>query len=89
MAEANVFELQFPFEYKGSRYERLTPRPPKVRDLRNFLRNLDKGDSINAMEKVIGDLCETDEKIIAEMDIRDFMPIKAWFEAFLQDGESA
>lgn len=90
MSEANtVFELKFPFEYRGARYERLTPRAPKVRDLRTFLKDLDRGDSINAMEKVIGNLCELDDKIVAEMDIRDFMPIKAWFEDFLKEDENA
>lgn len=77
------FDLQFPFEYKGAKYESVTLRRPRVRDLRNFIKNLEK-DSVAAMEKVIADLAELDEKIIENMDITDFAPIKAWFEDFLK-----
>jgi hypothetical protein len=41
-------------------------------------------DAIAAMEKVLSDLCEVDEKVIAEMDIEDFAPMKKWFEDFLK-----
>jgi len=88
MAEAKTFELKHPFEHKGASYERITLREPKVRDLKSFLRNMDKGDSIAAFEKVIADLSELDEKIITELHIKDFVPIKTWFEDFLKDEET-
>lgn len=78
-----VFELSYPFEYKGATQNKLEARAPKVRDLRNFLKNVER-DSTTAMEKAIADLTETDEKIIAELDLRDFAPIKKWFEDFLK-----
>ena len=84
---ATVFDLKFPFEHKGATYEKITLRDPKVRDLRTFLRNMER-DAVQAFEKVIADLSEIDEKIIQEMHILDFLPMKAWFEAFLKDEES-
>jgi len=78
-----VFELSHPFEHKGATYTKFEARAPKVRDLRNFLKNVER-DSASAMEKAIADLCEVDEKIIAEMDLRDFAPVKKWFEDFLK-----
>ncbi|SHH06617.1 phage tail assembly protein [Bradyrhizobium erythrophlei] len=82
MAE-QVFPLNHPFEYRGASYIEFKARRPKVRDLRNFIKNVDK-DGVAAMEKVLADLCEVDEKIIAEVDIEDFTPMKAWFEGFLK-----
>lgn len=79
----NTFELKFPFEYKGTTYTELKARRPKVRDLRSFIKDVER-DSVNAMEKVIGNLCEVDDKIIAELDLEDFNPIKQWFEDFLK-----
>ena len=78
-----AFDLQFPFEYKGANYSKLELRRPKVRDLKKFVKELDK-DSIGAMEKAIADLAEIDEKIIAEIDLEDFAPVKEWFEGFLK-----
>jgi Phage tail assembly chaperone proteins, E, or 41 or 14 len=79
----HVFNLAHPFEYRGAQYIEFKARRPKVRDLRNFIKNVDK-DSVAAMEKVLADLCEIDEKIIAEIDIEDFGPMKKWFEGFLK-----
>ncbi|MGC0389284.1 phage tail assembly protein [Bradyrhizobium sp. USDA 241] len=84
----NLFELKHPFEYRGASYNKFTPRRPKVRDLRNFIKNVDK-DGVGAMEKVLADLCEIDEKVIAEIDIEDFAPMKHWFEGFLKPMLSA
>jgi Phage tail assembly chaperone proteins, E, or 41 or 14 len=78
-----VFSLAHPFEYRGASFSEFKPRRPKVRDLRNFIKNVDK-DAVAAMEKVLADLCEVDEKVIAEVDIEDFAPMKAWFEGFLK-----
>ncbi|UPT95377.1 phage tail assembly protein [Bradyrhizobium barranii subsp. apii] len=88
-ASEKVFNLQFPFEYRGANYIEFKARRPKVRDLRGFIKNVDK-DSVQAMEKVLADLMEIDEKIVAEIDVEDFAPMKAWFEGFLQKmlGES-
>jgi hypothetical protein len=80
---ATEFVLSYPFEYKGATYDRFSARRPKVRDLRAFLKDIEK-DSVAAMEKVIANLCEVDEKIIAEIDIEDFGPMKKWFENFLK-----
>ncbi len=80
---SKVFELDRPFEYRGATYRSLTAREPKVRDLRVFLKNTER-DSIAAMEKVLSDLTEVDEKIIAEMSIPDFAKMKKWFEGFLK-----
>jgi len=85
-ANEKIFNLQFPFEYRGANYIEFKARRPKVRDLRGFIKNVDK-DSVQAMEKVLADLME---KIVAEIDVEDFAPMKAWFEGFLQKmlGES-
>ncbi|WP_315729788.1 phage tail assembly protein [Bradyrhizobium sp. SZCCHNRI2010] len=83
MADQTVFTLSHPFEYRGATYSEFKPRRPKVRDLRNFVKNVDR-DSVAAFEKALADLCELDEKIIAEIDIEDFAPMKAWFEGFLK-----
>ena len=84
-----VFNLKYPFEYRGAQYIEFKARRPKVRDLRNFIKNVDK-DSVAAMEKVLADLMEIDEKVISEIDVEDFAPMKSWFEGFLQKmlGES-
>ena len=80
---AQTFNLNHPFEHRGATYVEFKARRPKVRDLRNFIKNVDK-DGVAAMEKVLADLCEVDEKIIAEVDVEDFAPMKAWFEGFLK-----
>jgi hypothetical protein len=82
-ATEKVFNLKFPFEYRGAQYIEFKARRPKVRDLRNFIKNVDK-DSVQAMEKVLADLMEIDTTIIAEIDVEDFAPMKAWFEGFLK-----
>ncbi|MGX9944849.1 phage tail assembly protein [Bradyrhizobium denitrificans] len=82
-ATEKVFELKYPFEYRGAKYEKMTARRPKVRDLRNFIKNVDK-DSVVAMEKVLADLMEIDTLVIAEIDVEDFAPMKSWFEGFLK-----
>jgi hypothetical protein len=78
-----VFSLAHPFELRGASYIEFKARRPKVRDLRNYIKNIEK-DAIAAMEKVLADLCECDEKVISEVDIEDFGPMKAWFEGFLK-----
>jgi hypothetical protein len=78
-----VFNLAHPFEYRGATYVEFKARRPKVRDLRGFIKNVEK-DGVAAMEKVLADLCEVDDKIISEIDIEDFAPMKAWFEGFLK-----
>jgi len=82
-ATATIFNLAHPFEHRGANYIEFKARRPKVRDLRTFIKNVDR-DGVQAMEKVLADLCEVDEKIIAEVDVEDFAPMKAWFEAFLK-----
>lgn len=86
---ATVFNLKYPFEFKGVNYIEFKARRPKVRDLRNFIKNVEK-DGVAAMEKVLADLCEIDDKVISEIDVEDFGPMKAWFEDFLKPmlGES-
>jgi hypothetical protein len=79
----HTFDLKFPFEYRGANYIEFKARRPKVRDLRTFIKNVDK-DGVAAMEKALADLCEVDEKIIAEVDVEDFGPMKKWFEDFLK-----
>jgi hypothetical protein len=80
---AKTFEFEHPFNYRDKEYARLTARRPKVRDLRDFIKNLEK-DSVSAMEKVLGNLCEVDDKVISELDLEDFNPMKKWFEDFLK-----
>ncbi|SDK39917.1 phage tail assembly protein [Bradyrhizobium ottawaense] len=89
MSTEKIFNLKFPFEHRGANYIEFKARRPKVRDLRNFIKNVDK-DSVAAMEKVLADLMEIDEKVISEIDVEDFAPMKSWFESFLQKmlGES-
>jgi hypothetical protein len=78
-----TFTLKFPFEHRGTTYSEVNARRPKVRDLRNFIKNVDK-EGMQAMEKVLADLMEIDTAVIAEIDIEDFAPMKAWFESFLE-----
>ena len=82
-AQTEVFNLAHPFEYRGATYVEMKARRPKVRDLRTFIKNMEK-DAVAAMEKVLADLCEIDEKVISEIDIEDFAPMKKWFEDFLK-----
>lgn len=81
--EKTTFNLAHPFEYRGAEYIEFNMRRPKVRDLREFIKNVDK-DGIGAMEKVLADLSETDQKVIQEIDVADFAPMKKWFEDFLK-----
>jgi hypothetical protein len=78
-----TFTLQFPFEHRGATYIEFKARRPKVRDLRNFIKNVDK-EGMQAMEKVLADLMEIDNAVVAEIDVEDFAPMKAWFESFLE-----
>jgi hypothetical protein len=78
------FTLNHPFEFKGAKYDSFKARRPKVRDLREFIKNAEKGDGVAAMEKVLANLIEVDEKIVSEIDVEDFAPMKKWFEDFLK-----
>lgn len=78
-----VFDLKYPFEFKGASFVEFKARRPKVRDLREFIKNVDK-DGVDAMAKVLGNLCEVDDKVMQEVDIEDFGPMKSWFEGFLK-----
>jgi len=77
-----IFNLTFPFEHRGASYVEFKARRPKVRDLRNFIKNVEK-EGMVAMEKVLADLMEIDTAVIAEIDVEDFGPMKQWFESFL------
>lgn len=83
-----VFELKYPFEFRGDRYEKFEMRRPKLRDLKKFSKEVEK-DTIVAMERAVADLCEVDEKVVQELDLADFGPMKDRFEAFLQEMASA
>ena len=78
-----IFKLTEPFEYRGVRYESMTARRPKVKDLRKFLKDVDR-DAIQAMENCLAGLCMLDEPIMAELGIEDFSIMKKWFESFLK-----
>lgn len=78
------FNLVKPYEFRGTRYDMLVAREPKVRDLRAFLHNAD-ADPILAVEKVLSDLTQVDQPVIGEMSIKDFGIMKKWFEDFLGD----
>lgn len=78
-----VFDLKFPFEYRGAKYASFTARRPKVRDLRTFIKSVD-ADSIKAMEVLLAQLFEVVPEIVAEIDVEDFAPMKDWFEDFLK-----
>lgn len=79
---AVVFDLKFPFDFKGEKHTRFEMRRPKVRDLKKFARENEK-DAIVAMERVIADLCEVTEVVVQELDLEDFAPMKKAFEDFL------
>jgi len=81
--EKKNFPLKFPVEFRGATYSEFNARRPKVRDIRQFIKNVEK-DGMIAMEKVLADLMEVDGTIIAEIDSEDFGPMKAWFEGFLE-----
>lgn len=76
------FDLGRPYEYRGTRYDHFVAREPKVRDLRNFIRNAD-ADPILAIEQALSDLVQVDLPVIAEMHVHDFFEMKSWFEGFL------
>jgi hypothetical protein len=77
-----TYKLKFPFEHAGVNYTEFSLRRPKVRDFRNFAKNIER-DPITAMEEIISDLCEIDGNVIAEIDIEDWGPMKDFFEGFL------
>jgi hypothetical protein len=81
--EKKNFPLKFPFEHRGATYTEFNARRPKVRDIRTFIKNVEK-DGMQAMEKALADLFEVDTLIIAEIDSEDFGPMKQWFETFLE-----
>lgn len=81
--EKKNFALKFPFEFRGATYSEFNARRPKVRDIRTFIKNVEK-DGMQAMEKTLADLMEVDNVIIAEIDSEDFGPMKSWFESFLE-----
>jgi hypothetical protein len=81
--EKKNFPLKHPFEYRAATYTEFNARRPKVRDIRTFIKNVEK-DGMLAIEKALADLFEVDNLIIAEVDPEDFGPMKAWFEGFLE-----
>jgi hypothetical protein len=89
MANETTFNLKYPFDFKGATYVEFKARRPKVRDLRNFIKDADK-DAVAALEKVLANLFEVDNLVIQEIDVEDFGPMKKWFEDFLKPmlGES-
>jgi hypothetical protein len=82
-ATLQKFELAHPFEYRSKEYTEIEVRRPKVRDLKIFVKEAE-GNAVAAMEKIIGNLADLDEKVITEIDLEDFAPIKKWFEGFLK-----
>lgn len=83
-ATLKTFEFIHPVEYRNGTYTQLVVRRPRVKDLKNFVKNAEQ-DSVAALEKVIADLSDgIDEKVISEIDLEDFAPIKKWFEGFLK-----
>jgi hypothetical protein len=82
-ATLKKFDLEHPFNYRNAEYTAIEVRRPRVRDLKKFVKDAE-GDAVGAMEKIIGQLSELDEKVIAEIDLEDFGPIKKWFEGFLK-----
>lgn len=85
MAAANikVFEFKYPFEHRGASMERLEVRRPRVRDLKDFVKDSESS-VVTAMRNVIGNLSNTPPEVIQEIDLEDFGPIKAWFTDFLK-----
>lgn len=76
------FTLSKPYEFRGTRYDHFIAREPKVRDLRQFIRNAD-ADPILAIEQALSDLIQVDLPVLGEMHVHDFYEMKTWFEAFL------
>jgi hypothetical protein len=77
------FLLKHPVEHRGNTISTLTGRRPKVRELRVFMKGVDR-DSVGAMNNAIANLMEVDNAIIEELDLEDYGPIKKWFESFLK-----
>ncbi|TXM68210.1 phage tail assembly protein [Methylobacterium sp. WL120] len=77
------FDFEHPFDYRNATYDSIEFRRPRVRDLKSFVKNAET-DAVGAMEKVLANLSDLDEKVIAEIDLEDFAPIKKWFEGFLK-----
>lgn len=77
------FPLKYPVEYRGNKIDLLTARRPKVRELRVFMKSVDR-DSVGAMNNAIANLMDVDAPIIDELDFEDYGPIKKWFEGFLK-----
>ena len=82
-ANTKTFPLGYPFDFRGVSYREFTARRPKVRDLREFIRTVDK-DGIKAVERVLSNLFEVEEAVVAEIDIEDFAPMRRWFDDFLK-----
>lgn len=81
--DKKLFELKYPFEYRGAKYTQFEARRPKLRDLKQFLKDLDK-DSMAALQRVLSDLFEVQIEVMENIDIEDFGPMKSWFEDFLK-----
>ncbi|WP_298952016.1 phage tail assembly protein [uncultured Methylobacterium sp.] len=78
------FDLQYPVASPdGGSVEKLDVRRPKLRDLKIFVKDAEN-DAVGAIERIIANLSDTPPKIIAEIDLEDFAPIKTWFTGFLK-----
>lgn len=85
MAAANmkVFEFKYPFEHRGAEMKRLEVRRPRVRDLKDFVKDSETS-TITALRNVIGNLSNVPPEVVQEIDLEDFGPIKTWFTDFLK-----
>ena len=62
-ANTKTFPLGYPFDFRGVSYREFTARRPKVRDLREFIRTVDK-DGIKAIERTLSNLFEVEEAVV-------------------------
>jgi hypothetical protein len=85
MAAANIkiFELKYPFEHRGANMTQLEVRRPRVRDLKDFVKDSETS-VVTAMRNVIANLSQVPPEVVQEIDLEDFGPIKSWFTDFLK-----
>lgn len=81
MTDNNAIELDYPVEFKGTKYTALTMRRPKVRDQLAA----DKVGVTQAEREtaLFGNLCDVPPDVIQELDMKDYGQLQERYESFL------
>ena len=74
-------KLAEPVEVNGERFEKLTIRPPKVRDL--LMASKFDGSDEEKEVRIFANLCEVPPEVIEELTIKDYQQLQKAYQDFL------